>query len=116
MSKQQADKEMTSIRRILDILDALAPSGRARVLAFVNDRTTNPPLDEPTTPPVSLKDVKLRDVQVTPMQLPFPGADQTKKALDEMAGAAQFPISKIEGAKPGVADYCERHADVKVNQ
>ncbi len=90
--KQQADKEMTSIRRILDILGALAPSQQARVMAFVNGRVADGSI---ATPPSPLSDVKLAvdsngEIARQRPQLPFPDADATKRAMDGLgaAGAA----------------------------
>ncbi len=84
--KQQADKELTSIRRILDILNGLPPSHRKRVMAFVNDRLDNPPVEVPTNKPDTVDARDLARLPVSP-GLPFPDQEATKKAVADMGPA-----------------------------
>jgi hypothetical protein len=81
--KQQADKEMTSIRRILDILGGLSHTQRARVMTFVNGRVADGSFAEVAPRPLS--DVKLEAADLAKpsraAQLPFPDTEATKVAL-----------------------------------
>jgi len=84
--KQQADKELVSIRRILDILNGLAPSHRKRVMAFVNDRLDNPPIEVTQSRSETMNGVGVG----LAAQLPFPNQEETKRAVADMdkAGTA----------------------------
>ncbi len=92
--KQQADKEMTSIRRILDILGGLTPSQQTRTMAFVNGRLADAPINPPAV--ISpLKNVKL--------ELPFPDQEETKRNINALAdggagsnGAALISTSIVD--------------------
>ncbi len=105
--KQQADKELVAIRRILDTLNNLVPSHRKRVLAFVIDRIDNPPVEVATTPP-------LADVPFAPRvgltgvtaALPFPNAELVKKAVADMAAGTSGNV--LVGSSDATLDLTER--------
>lgn len=43
MSRQTADKEMKTIRRVVDAMNGLSPAQQKRVLAYVNERIADGP-------------------------------------------------------------------------
>lgn len=105
--KQQADKELVAIRRILDTLNNLVPSHRKRVLAFVIDRIDNPPVEVATNKPTNTADANCPAAQpgVTG-SLPFPDAELVKKAVADMAAGTSGYV--LVGSSDATLDLTER--------
>ena len=99
MSKQQADKEMKAIRRVLDIVEELEPSARARVMAFVHDRlVVNPPIEQPTNGEMTVVIKGARLIE-PPSPLPFPDAEKVKTALNPQRPDVSFDLFSHGAAK-----------------
>jgi hypothetical protein len=89
--KQQADKEMTSIRRILDILGGLSHTQRARVMAFVNGRVADGSFVEVAAP--NLSNVKLAPV-------PYRDGQTTEELALDMVKPSRGPQAPFPGERP----------------
>ncbi len=85
--KQQADKEMVAMRRIIETLNDLEPSARTRVMAFVNDRVLiNPPIEKATNEP--------QEKPKAPVvgELPFPDAERVKAVINGNGASDGIPL------------------------